>query len=127
MTRRQERVNALVQRLAADFLQSAIRIENVLVSVLAAEVSKDLKRAKIFVSVLPETREKEIIDLLKNQKKNFRAYLAKNLKIKYLPEPFFEIDKSERMRQRIEEILKKAAPSEGEPRSVDERKNKKAW
>ena len=63
MTRRLERVNSLVRRLAADFLQSAFRIENVLLSVMSAEVSKDLKHAKIFVSVLPETREKEIIAL----------------------------------------------------------------
>ena len=32
MTRRLERVNSLVRRLAADFLQSAFRIENVLLS-----------------------------------------------------------------------------------------------
>lgn len=107
MTRRQEKINALTRRLAAEFLQCAFRIENVLVSVMAAEVSKDLKRAKIFVSVLPETREKEIFTLLKKENKNFRAYLAKNLKTKYLPDPLFEIDRTEKTRQRIEEILKK--------------------
>jgi len=106
MTRRLERVNSLVRRLAADFLQSAFRIENVLLSVMSAEVSKDLKHAKIFVSVLPETREKEIIALLKKQNKNFRSYLAKNLKMKYLPEPLFKIDQTEKTRQRIEKILK---------------------
>lgn len=102
-SRRLEKVNSLLRQLAASYL--AKEINGVLITVTRVETSKDLKSAKIFISIFPESKEKEVFKNLKGKVDELRKYIGSQIKMKFLPQLSFEIDKAEKSRQKIEEIL----------------------
>lgn len=103
--RKQERLNALLRNLASSFIRTEIGTE-AMVTVMRSETSKDLRFAKIFISVFPEEKEKEIIALLKKKSFQLHNYLKSQLRIKFLPQVSFEIDKAIKLERKIEEIFK---------------------
>ncbi len=103
---RQEKVNSLLKNLAAYFLSK--KTTGAIITVTRVETSKDLKSAKIFISIFPETKEKEMLDLMNERKGELRKYIGSQIKMKFLPTLEFEIDKAEKSRKRIEELLRKA-------------------
>lgn len=107
MTLRQEKVNSLLKTLIANFSASNLKTVDALVSILKIETSKDLKQAKVTISILPEEKAEEIFIWFEKNKKQIKKHLSKNLKMKFLPDLKFEIDQAEKARRRIEEILKK--------------------
>ena len=75
------------------------------VSLPDAEVTKDLKFAKIFFSVL-DSDPKEVGKALKNASGFFRSELAKRLNLRITPQLAFEYDSSMKYGANISEILK---------------------
>lgn len=63
-------------------------------SVTRAEVTGDLRFAKIFVSVLEDDRRDGLMDALKNAKGYIRRSLGKRMIIRYTPELIFVSDKN---------------------------------
>ena len=104
MTLRQEKVKELIKELAAQFLQTESNYTS-LITVTNADVSPDLKRATIFVTVYPEDSEESAINFLKRKRKGFKEFVKSKAKMKALPFFDFEIDKGEKNRQRIEDLL----------------------
>lgn len=105
MTLRQEKINSLLQEIASSFIESRIESSS-LITVMRAQISSDLKSAKIFVSVMPDNKEKEVISMIKKKNNDFKNYCKSRLKIKFLPSFNFEIDTGEKNRARIDELLK---------------------
>jgi ribosome-binding factor A len=103
-SRRLKKINSLMRQLAAAYLVK--EINGSLLTVTCVETSDDLKNAKIFVSIFPESKEREIFEDLKKKTDDFRNYIGSQIKMKFLPHFEFEIDKAEKSRQKIEEILK---------------------
>lgn len=91
-TRRQERINSLLRRIVSSFIKSNIA-SGAIVTVTQVEISKDLRLAKIFISIFPEEKEKEIIDLLKKKMPDLYNYVKPKIKMKFLPSFSLEIDK----------------------------------
>ena len=83
----------------------AKEISGSIITITRVETSKDLKTAKIFISIFPENKEKETFGILKKKADELRKYVGSRIKMKFLPHLEFEIDKSEEARQKIEEIL----------------------
>ncbi len=66
-----------------------------MVSVTAAEVTRDLRYAKIFISVLgDENDKKNAISGLKSAAGFIRREIGQRLKLRYTPEILFELDNS---------------------------------
>lgn len=107
MTRRQERANSTIQRFVADFVERNIGEPNVLITILRVETNQSFTEVRIFLSVWPETKEKEVLKEIRGKRQDFYEYMKKKLKIKYMPEFRFEIDRGEKIRQKVEEILQK--------------------
>ena len=117
--RRQEKINSLLKNLAADFLIKAApfggeprpaagrETSGSIITVTRVETSKDLKSAKIFISIFPERKEKETLDTLNGKKDELRKYIGSQIKMKFLPRLEVEIDNQEKARKKIEEILGK--------------------
>lgn len=105
--KRSGRVLALIQKLAANFIEREADIVGALLTVTRVEITPSFKEARIFVSVWPEKKEGEVKKFLENSQKEFYEYMKKNIKIKYMPFFEFKIDEGERARQRVEEILRK--------------------
>ncbi len=106
MTLRQEKIKKLIQNLAAKFLQNESNYTS-LITVTDANVSKDLKKATIFVTVYPIDSEKSALDFLKRKRKAFKEFAKQKISMRRIPFFDFEIDKGEKNRQRIDELLKK--------------------
>ena len=99
------RVANLIKELAAKFLARENN-KTSLITVIHADTSPDLKRATIFITVLPDNKEQEVLEFVKRKRGEFREVLKKTLTIKTIPFLDFAIDKGEKNRQKIDELLR---------------------
>ncbi len=105
MTERREQMNTILKELAATFLARENNNTS-LITVTSANVSPDFKRATIFITVMPESKEEAALFFAKRQRGNMRDFLKKNMNIKVIPFVEIEIDKGEKNRQKIDELLR---------------------
>lgn len=108
---RTDRISAQLRRDVGELVHEAVREHGLpSVSVSDVEVTRDLAHAKIFVTALDPSREKEVIAALKELAKEMRFQLGKRMKIRSLPELHFVYDASLDRGERIEQLLKDAPP-----------------
>lgn len=89
-------------------------------SVVAVNVTKDLRYAKAYISVLGnEEQQNNTIAALKNAAGFIRRELGKRAALRYTPEFSFILDDSIEHGVHISEILQHISPSEGEEREND--------
>jgi len=105
MTDRNDKVANAIKELAALFLERENNRTS-LITVISATVSPDLKRATIFITVLPTSKEADALNFVKRQLKDLREFLKKNLPIKIIPFLDVAIDLGEKNRQKIDELLR---------------------
>ncbi len=103
---RQNRVNDAVKQEMAQILRDVKdpRIAGALVSITGADVTKDLKFAKIYFSVLGDDKN-EVLKALKSATGFFRSELAKRINLRITPELAFEYDSSIEYGANISKIL----------------------
>lgn len=77
-----------------------------LITVTSASVSPDLKRATIFITALPESKEKTALLFAKRKRGEMREFLKKYMHTKVVPFLEVEIDRGEKNRQKIDELLR---------------------
>lgn len=104
---RRNRINDAVKEEMAVILRDTKdpRIAGALVSITGANVSGDLKFAKIYYSVLGGD-QKEVAKALKNASGFFRSELARRINLRVTPELYFEYDASAEYGANISSILK---------------------
>ena len=105
------RINSEVQREMSQIIREEIKDPRVhpMTSVMAVEVTPDLKFAKIFVSVLGSEEEKEkTMEGLKKSASFARGQLARRMNLRNTPELTFILDNSIEygvtMSKRIDEV-----------------------
>ncbi|MCK4918489.1 MAG: 30S ribosome-binding factor RbfA [Candidatus Pacebacteria bacterium] len=103
MTLRQDKVKENIRNIVAQFLEAESNRTS-LITVTNTNVSKDLKKATIFISVLPESDEESALNFTKRRRGDIRAYLKKKLDMRTVPFLDFELDYGEKNRQRIDEL-----------------------
>jgi len=80
-----------------------------LASVSGVEMAEDGKSARVMVAVSGDDAEADRTLEGLNAAKNFvRSELAERLRLRRAPELFFQIDRSEQMESRVEELLARA-------------------
>ena len=94
-----------IKELAAQFLGRENNRTS-LITVTSASCSPDLKRATIFITILPTSKETVALNFVKRQLKDLREFLKKNLQIKIIPFLDVAIDVGEKNRQKIDELLR---------------------
>lgn len=77
---------------------------NSLITVTDANISKDLKKATIFITVLPEAGEDSALNFAKRKRSAIRNFIKTKLQMRMLPYLDFEIDQGEKNRQKIDEL-----------------------
>ena len=104
---RRDRINDAVKEEMAQIIRDTKdpRVAGALVSITAAQVSGDLKFAKIYFSVLGGDKA-EVLKGLKSASGFFRSELAKRINLRITPELFFEYDGSAEYGANISSILK---------------------
>ncbi len=102
---RQIKVSHEIKNMAADFFARESSGLS-LMTITRCEISSDLKYAKIFISVLPESKEEAALHFAKRMRPELREYSKKKLRMKNLPFFEVEIDYGEKNRQNIDSLLR---------------------
>jgi ribosome-binding factor A len=107
-TRRADRVAEAIREEVATFLREGAKDPRLvgMVTVTAVDVPRDLRTARIFVSILgSETERASTMDALESMTGHLRSRLAKSLRLRVAPEVSFKIDESVARAARIESLL----------------------
>ena len=122
--RRSDRVAAAIREEVATFLAEHAKDPRLtgLVTVTGVDVTRDLRHAKVFVSVMgSETDRASTFDGLASIAGHLRSRIGKALRLRLAPEISFRADESVAHAARIEDLLAKIKeaqpPSDGEERS----------
>jgi ribosome-binding factor A len=105
MTERNDKVANLIKELSAQFLERENNNTS-LITVTSCTVSPDIKKASIFITVLPDSKEKTALSFVKRKRGELRDYLKKNMNTKVTPFIDILIDQGEKNRQKIDELLR---------------------
>ncbi len=76
-----------------------------LMTITHCSVSSDMKRATVFMTVLPVTKEAAALDFAKRKAGELREYVKKHLRTRVIPFFDIQIDYGEKNRQHVEELL----------------------
>jgi len=108
--RRSDRVAAAIREEVATFLAEDAKDPRItgLVTVTGVDVTRDLRHAKVFVSVLgTETERASTFDGLASAAGHLRSRVGKALRLRLAPEISFRQDESVAHAARIEDLLAK--------------------
>ena len=102
------RINEEVQRELASLLRTVKdpRVKDTMLSITHVDTTTDLRYAKIYVSALDKTQEKEALKGLKSAAGYLRRELGAALQLRYTPELVFEADDSIAHGTHILEVLR---------------------
>ncbi len=100
---RAEKVQSAVREVAAEFLVKEATPQS-LITVTQVWMSGDLKRADIFISVLPETAEQAALSFANRNRRELADFFRKRIRGIFPPHFEFKIDKGEKNRQRLDEL-----------------------
>lgn len=106
MKDRISRINSLIQEKIAEILIREIFVKDVFITVQSVDTSRDLKYAKIKISVIPFSQSKKALEILEKQLFNLQRILNQKITIKFVPKIRFVVDKIEEKVGRVEEILR---------------------
>ncbi len=98
-----DKTEHLIQKLAGEFIERESN-RNSLITVTRVYLPTDMKRAIIMCTVLPEGQEENAINFLKRIRTEFKEYFKKHAKVGRIPFFDFELDKGEKIAQRIREL-----------------------
>ena len=114
MTTRQERVKELLKTEISEILMRDLKDPRLgFVTIIDAEVSKDLQHAKVYVSVLGDEKQKqESLAVLQHAAGHIRAEFGRRAFMKTIPEISFKLDTSVEYGARIFELLQQVKHDE---------------
>lgn len=102
------RINEELKKEISHIINYEMKNPNVtgLISVTKANITPDLKYAKVYVSILNSKNTKETLAALKKSSGFFRSEIAKRINLRITPEIIFELDDSIEYGYHIDSILK---------------------
>ena len=105
------RINEEVRREVSNIIQNEIKDPRLtaMVSVTAVKVTKDLRYAKVFVSIFGKDDEEKnnTFIALKNASGYIRREIGQRINLRYNPQIIFELDDSINYGMHIEELIQK--------------------
>ena len=110
-----KRVNHLLQSAIGEILQSDLTDPRLgFVTVCHVDVSKDLRKAVVFVSVLTEDPQAQAaaLEALENARGHIRSLLSQRVVLKFLPDLEFRLHHGASHAARIDALLRELPPSD---------------
>jgi ribosome-binding factor A len=106
-SRRQKRVSNLIkEELSRLIIESFQDSTSGLITITHVSMSKDLKNAHVYLSVIGHSPKQEILDLLNKRQGYLRKAVASKTKLKYNPLLIFSLDDSFEYEERIQNVIK---------------------
>ncbi|MBU2595518.1 30S ribosome-binding factor RbfA [Patescibacteria group bacterium] len=100
-----EKVNSLLVQEISNILNKTRFLGLGFVTVTSAECAKDLKSAKIWISIMDKNKDKTL-SILKGHLREIQKELNQRIEIKFCPKIRFYLDKSEDNYFKIDKLLK---------------------
>jgi ribosome-binding factor A len=119
---RTSRLNSLLKEVISDIIRRDVRNPHVneLVTVTRVDITKDLRHAKVYISVIGTQQQKEeTLNALQSAAGFIAVQSSKEVVMRYFPALSFKLDDSVDKHMRIEELLGKIA-SEKEQRGHEQ-------
>jgi ribosome-binding factor A len=106
-TRRTQRLALQIQQEISMMLFRSVKDRRIgLVTITGAELSPDLRHAKVFFSAMGTEKEKhESTEALNHAAGWIRRELGQRIRMKFLPEIVFRVDTSQEYGERIDRLL----------------------
>jgi len=98
----------LIKEHAAVFIAAEAN-PNPLITVTRTDISPDYRNATIYITTLPEGRERDALIFLKRNGRELRRFVMKQTNLKIIPHLNFALDAGERHRQHIDELVSKTS------------------
>lgn len=105
MANRIEKVNSLLEREISKILIRNFDFSGSMVTLTHVETTANLIEARVYVSVLPEDKSKEIMKILNKEVRGVQQKINKNLNMRPIPKIIFVKDDQTAEAGKIEEIL----------------------
>lgn len=102
---RDEKIIKKIRELAATYIEK-ISGNTSIITITRVDLSEDKKRASIMISVMPEDKENAAYGFIKRNLGDIRKYITKQLQINPIPYLDVKIDKGEKNRRKIDELLR---------------------
>ena len=109
-TTRQNKIARLLQKeLGEIFLAETRKMQGVIISVSIVRVSPDLSVAKVYLSIFPSEKGKELLEYIRENAKSVRYELASRVRfqLRKTPELISYLDDSLDYIENIDSLLKK--------------------
>lgn len=124
---RQKKIAGVLQKDLVDILQGAARsggLTNVIISVTKVNVTVDLSVAKVYLSIFPHNKGKELLEGIQSNAPLIKHELAQRVKhqLRKVPSLTFFIDDSLEYIENIEKSLKGEENPIQDPDLLDKRK-----
>jgi len=84
MSYRKEKVESLVHKIAAEFIEKESGPQS-LITVIAVNFDETKNRAAVLITVWPEEKSRIVMEFLNRKKRDFIEYLKDNSRFKNLP------------------------------------------
>ena len=119
---RTRRVAELIRRALADIIRDQLSDRGLgLLSITATEVTRDLSRATVFITILGEEEDQErAIEILNEESGALRHELSKTLNLRHTPEIVFRYDFSIERGVRLSRLIDDLSVSSQTAVNVDE-------
>ena len=82
---------------------------NPLITVTSVDLSKDMKRAIIFITTIPDGREGDAVIFLKRHASELRLFIRNKSRVGNVPHLEFMVDAGEKHRQHMDELVQEIA------------------
>ena len=103
MSYKQDRFEEILRDMAARFVAlESNRKSMITVTRVAADDQASV--ATIYFTVFPDSQEAAVLDFLKRQRSDFRAFVKENARLMRIPFFDFDIDRGEKARQKIDAV-----------------------
>ena len=118
---RTDRISEEVRREVDKIIREEISDPRVsgMFSVTRADVTRDLRYAKIYVSIYEEDKRKPMMAALKKAAGFVRFHLGKRMDLRYTPEILFELDNNIEYGVHIASVINHVIQEERKPEDAD--------
>lgn len=108
--KRTDRLNSLLKEVISEVIKREVRNPHIaeLLTVTRVQISKDLRHAKVYVSIIGSEQQKsETLAALSSAAGFIAVQASQKVVMRYFPELLFKLDDSVDKHMRIEELLSK--------------------
>jgi ribosome-binding factor A len=106
---RQHKISRLIQKELAEYFQreSKLFFSNRMITVTMVRVTSDLSIARVYLSIFPAGKDKDMLGVITNHSKTIRSELAKKVRyqLRKVPELSFFLDDSLDYADNIDRLL----------------------